>query len=387
MRVTNEMTYNMLKSNIMRVSKGIYDLQEQASSGKRLQAPSNDPSSYDAISRLEEDKARLTQFSRNAESLNDELLEADGLLQGVIDILHRGLELTVEASDATKTPVDRQAMAKEVDLLLEGLVDLANSNPGGRYLFAGLRTDTAAYALTRDADGMITDITYQGNTGVRQVEIGQGFTIDANLPGSDFTGEKGVFQTATTDVFSGLMQLRDRLLAGENPVEPEEITADAGSDILTVGKTYRTGSMVSLATDGTLPGGLTAGQTYYAIKVSDTEIRLAATLADARAGIFIDITDAGTGTHSLTQQSLREINEALEQVLRTEAVVGARQERISLNDAIIGRREIAAENSLESLQGVDVAEVVMELSKRQVAYEAALRVTAGTLQDTLVNML
>lgn len=61
-----------------------------------------------------------------------------------------------------------------------------------------------------------------------------------------------------------------------------------------------TGTVVVLSTTGTAPAGLTAGNTYYAIRVSATVIKLATSLANAVAGAVIDITSQGTGTHSLT---------------------------------------------------------------------------------------
>lgn len=56
-------------------------------------------------------------------------------------------------------------------------------------------------------------------------------------------------------------------------------------------------------TGGGLPvaagGGLTAGVTYFVIVNSATTIRVARTLADALAGVGVDFTGAGTGTHEI----------------------------------------------------------------------------------------
>lgn len=61
-----------------------------------------------------------------------------------------------------------------------------------------------------------------------------------------------------------------------------------------------TGTAVVLTTTGTAPGALTAGTTYYVIRVSSTSINLATTRANAVAGVGIDITSQGAGTHTLT---------------------------------------------------------------------------------------
>jgi hypothetical protein len=50
---------------------------------------------------------------------------------------------------------------------------------------------------------------------------------------------------------------------------------------------------------GALPGGLAQGTNYYFVKIDQNTGKLAATLADAYAGLTIDITSNGTGTHTM----------------------------------------------------------------------------------------
>jgi hypothetical protein len=79
-------------------------------------------------------------------------------------------------------------------------------------------------------------------------------------------------------------------------------TADAGTDILTVaaGHNYGAGDLVWVSNvGGALPAGLTASTDYYTIRGSGTEVKLASTLANALLGTAINITGAGTGTHSI----------------------------------------------------------------------------------------
>lgn len=80
-------------------------------------------------------------------------------------------------------------------------------------------------------------------------------------------------------------------------------TADAGADTLAVAVGNRvplTGDGVRVASTGALPGGLAAATTYYAIRTAGALIKLASNYANALAGTAIDITSAGSGTHTLT---------------------------------------------------------------------------------------
>lgn len=83
-------------------------------------------------------------------------------------------------------------------------------------------------------------------------------------------------------------------------------TADAPTDVCTYTSTTSvpsnilTGTRVRLTTTTTLPAGLALATDYYVIKVSDTTFKLATSYVNAVAGTAIDITDAGTGTHTIS---------------------------------------------------------------------------------------
>ena len=90
------------------------------------------------------------------------------------------------------------------------------------------------------------------------------------------------------------------------------ITAPSFSDIFTVSTTTEaltfaqpipidTGDGVKVSSTATVPSPLVAGTTYYAIKVTDSSYQLATSLANAYAGVAIDLTSAGSGQHTLAQ--------------------------------------------------------------------------------------
>lgn len=88
--------------------------------------------------------------------------------------------------------------------------------------------------------------------------------------------------------------------------QSDTFSADAGTDTCTYTSTANipsnllTGTRVRLTTTTTLPGGLATATDYYLIKVTDSTFKLATSYANAVAGTQINITDAGTGTHTIT---------------------------------------------------------------------------------------
>ena len=83
-------------------------------------------------------------------------------------------------------------------------------------------------------------------------------------------------------------------------------TADDTTDIMTytsvtsLPSNILTGTRVRLTTTTTLPAPLATATDYYVVRLSDTTFKLATSYANAIAGTQINITDAGTGTHTIT---------------------------------------------------------------------------------------
>lgn len=73
-------------------------------------------------------------------------------------------------------------------------------------------------------------------------------------------------------------------------------------NIITVARDIPTTTPIKFSSTTTVPAGLTAGTVYYAINQSATTIKVAASVANAQAGTAIDITDDGTGTHTITTE-------------------------------------------------------------------------------------
>lgn len=96
----------------------------------------------------------------------------------------------------------------------------------------------------------------------------------------------------------------------------DTFTADAGTDIITMTSTANNpsnilvGTRVRLTTTTTLPAGLALATDYYVIKVTDSTFKLATSYANAIAGTAINITDAGTGTHTMSRLLPRHTNGA-----------------------------------------------------------------------------
>ena len=82
-------------------------------------------------------------------------------------------------------------------------------------------------------------------------------------------------------------------------------TADDTTEELTLtdAMNWRTGDLAWVSNSGGgLPAGLSASTDYYLIRLDESTYSLATSLVNARAGTAINITSAGTGTHTITRK-------------------------------------------------------------------------------------
>jgi hypothetical protein len=141
--------------------------------------------------------------------------------------------------------------------------------------------------------------TLPGGGGNRYI-LGRGGNITA-VSGPNSRGS--VFDTHTGHVGCAVGMVTGSLTGGTI----QTFTASSSSGLLL---TYATdmpqGTAFTASSTTTLPTGLTAGTTYYTIRVSATTSRVATSAANAVAGTAIAYTDAGSGTHTLSNATLQE---------------------------------------------------------------------------------
>jgi flagellar hook-associated protein 3 FlgL len=161
MRVSSKMIYNSLTYNIMNLEDSINRTTDQASSGRRIIKPSEDPIGTTRAMRYRTQNTEIQKYTDNANAASSLLSAADTACFAVVDSLQRVRELVVEGANSTNNQLDWDSMASEVDQIKAGLVDLANSSMGDRYIFAGEKYPFSAYTLRANVSGDHRDITAQ----------------------------------------------------------------------------------------------------------------------------------------------------------------------------------------------------------------------------------
>lgn len=160
----------------------VSDTQLKLSTGRRINAPSDDPSAAVRILDYTEALSKLAQFQRNAEAARARLDQEESALIGIGNLLQRVRELAVQGNNDTNNTQDRASIAQEIRQHIDSFLQLANTqDANGEYLFSGFATNTVAF--THDGAGTFT---YNGDTGQRMARIGENREVAMGDPGIEF---------------------------------------------------------------------------------------------------------------------------------------------------------------------------------------------------------
>jgi flagellar hook-associated protein 3 FlgL len=179
------MLFNLQRSN---TAMGKY--QEQASSGKKINRPSDDPVTAVRGMFYRSSLNEIDQFKRNAEDGQTWMTTTDEGLDEVNSVLQRVRELTVQGLNGTNDPSARNAIAQEISQLKEHLGEVANSQIAGKYIFAGTDTKTPPYNTTNKA-------FINTNKEKLELQVGQTSKVQINVLGTDVfnnDGNGGIFK-------------------------------------------------------------------------------------------------------------------------------------------------------------------------------------------------
>jgi flagellar hook-associated protein 3 FlgL len=220
MRVASNSYTDLLVGQLNVLTARQYTLQNQVSSGLRVQSAADDPAAMQNTLNYLGDQSAQTQYSSNISTLQDRGTVIYNVLQSLQTISSRVGELATLGSDDTKTQSTRDSYADEVNQLIAQAVQLVNTkDPAtGQYLFGGTASGQAPFTTTTDGDGKITGVAYNGNNAVNQTEIASGVTVQVDVPGANTSGAgpRGLVtdSRAGADLFTHLIALRDHLTAG-----------------------------------------------------------------------------------------------------------------------------------------------------------------------------
>ena len=207
MRISTALWYRQSVNSMLDNQSSLSKTQLQLSSGKRMLAPSDDPTGAARVMELNDFIAHVEQYQRNTVGAESKLRREEEVLQNMVNTLQRVRELAVQGNNDSLTPADRRDIALEVRQHLDGLLSLANEvDANGEYLFSGYRSGVKPFV-----DNGAGGYAYQGDHGQRLVQIADNRHVAVNDPGDKLFMGIDDASGGTTDLFSIVRRFADDL--------------------------------------------------------------------------------------------------------------------------------------------------------------------------------
>ena len=210
------LSYDRSTSAMQSLTARLDTLNEQVATGKTLLKPSDDSAGWQRLQAINRANANGVQDEANVKIAQAVLSQADSTLGQIGDRLQRAAELVTQGKTGTNSTTARDAIATELEGILESIVNLANAKDArGTALFGG-RDDAAA--VSRDAGGALTFAEGKASA----IPIGDGQSVEATVNAATFLGSDD------GDIGSALTAIIAALRAGE------EIPGGASDAVTTV---------------------------------------------------------------------------------------------------------------------------------------------------------
>jgi flagellar hook-associated protein 3 FlgL len=255
--------------------------EQQIASGRSVTLPSDNPAAAAELVQNADQTSQADQFQRSIGSIQGGIQNADSALNSVTTALQQAISLGVEGANGTNNSADRAALATQVQGIQSQLLSLANLSYQGNYVFAGTANQTVPYVLDPNST---SGVTYQGNLGVNNVTLGNHFSLQTNLPGSQlFSGAGGDVFQSIQDLITGLQSGTDigtavtEIGAASNHIDAQRVFYGNALNQLATQQTYLSIETTQLAQEQNTLGG--ADLTAVISSLTTAQTSLQATLA------------------------------------------------------------------------------------------------------------
>ncbi len=189
MRIATSTAYSQAVTSMNNQNFNLNKTMLQLSTGKRIVVPSDDPAGSARVLGLNQAKSRTEQFQENINTVKSSLQVEETSLDGIVNILQRVRELSIQANNDTYDSNQRGDIALEIQEHFEAITGLANTTNGnGEFLFGGFANRTPPFT---NISGVVN---YTGDQGQQFIQIGaarqiasgdNGFDVFMSIKGSD----------------------------------------------------------------------------------------------------------------------------------------------------------------------------------------------------------
>ena len=167
-------------NNLRQINQEMQQAQAQLSTGLRVNQASDAPDEISAILQARASLSQTQQINTNLGMFNTEVNAGQQALQNAIQIFDQVQTLGAQGDSSTASAATRSQLAQQVNNILQQMVGLADTQNGGRYIFAGDTDQQQPYTIDMTQTPPAVS-AYQGSNTTRHAQHPDGSTFPVAL--------------------------------------------------------------------------------------------------------------------------------------------------------------------------------------------------------------
>ena len=197
MRISDLMVSTNYLKSLNEIKDRIAKINRQIITGQKIEKPSDSPTGTSRLIRIADQLGQTDTFKKNIQNsqsfLNETTFALDSIQTKILNVIGKLTDL--------QNPINQgnlELYADMIDHSLEMMVQTANSQSDGKFIFGGTDYSSKPYVLSSDGQTYETVTDTSGKVNVR---FSQNITQSINLPGSNVFGTivsaKGNFDSSS----------------------------------------------------------------------------------------------------------------------------------------------------------------------------------------------
>ncbi len=435
MRVsTNMLTFNFM-SSLNKSLERQNDLQEKLSDGKAIHRPSDDPVRTIRSLRFNINLRENEQYTQHVKDAQSWMETTDGAMSDLSSLMIKAKELVIK-SVSTNPDVAMDAIAKELDGIINQVVQIGNTQIGDRYIFAGQNDKIQPFQRrTIDVGGKKIDaVVYNGDSNKISMRIQAGSILPSqdsvNLTGEEVFGplktvEENGNTLQTVDILNNLIRIKEAVEGGQPSPKSNPLSSDITKNATTgehnpftlrIDAVDANGipSQVSYSIDGgvswetsgnpgskiaiTAPPATTQTVTITDLKglgAATVEYQLTTTLPPAVPATgnhigdtySLPMTTQARDTTWISKTGLYLVDSGHNHIIQADTELGARMSIYEQAQALLEKNNVTITGDVSANEDLDIAKALIDFKTSESIYRTALSIGAKLMPPTLADFL
>jgi flagellar hook-associated protein 3 FlgL len=382
MRISTANVYDKGIDTLNRRQAELADIQEQLTTGKRIQRASDDPAAAARAERATASLERAIANQRGVDASRVAMTQTESTLGDAGLLMQRARELLVAAGNASYSDSERRALGSELRSIRTQLLALANQGDGaGNHLFGG---QGGAQKPFIDAPGGVQYAAVPGQA-LTEASTGLPLSTDGRAAWLTSATGNGVFATSAAPMVLNAVIDSGRVadpsqLTGSDYTLQFNVAAGAttyavlrdGLATAVTAAPYVSGQAITIDGITVSISGAPATGDEFRIAPSTPTLSVFAVLDDAAAAL----STPGRTASQIAQanaDSLRNVDSVLGTLVDARAAVGAVLNRIDSESERLETQKLASRTERSNAEDVDLVHAISELQTQQSGYDAALK--------------